>query len=102
MTDLLEQDSKYILDIRLFVTGNYITKGAEHGMLGRVGTHGRIMVNYRGLDVENLIRSEIEGRKGRSVISLCVNNHVREQVRDVVRQMLDKDIDLKELPLHPL
>ncbi|KAG4410826.1 hypothetical protein IFR04_016035 [Cadophora malorum] len=82
MTDLLEQDSEYVLDIRLFVTGNYITNGAEH-------------VNYRGLDVENLIRSEIEGRKGRSVIS-------RQQVREAVRQMLDKDLHLKELPFHPL
>jgi len=88
-------------------------------MVGRVGKHDRIIVNYRGLDVENLIRSEIEGRKGRSVIScksgneqmpypltddltVCVNNHVGEQVREVVRQMLDKDIHLKELPFHPL
>lgn len=38
-------------------------------MVGRVDKHDRIIVNYRGLDVENLIRSEIEGRKGRSVIS---------------------------------
>ena len=38
-------------------------------MVGRVGTHDRIVVNYRGLDVENLIKSEIEGTKGRSVIS---------------------------------
>lgn len=38
-------------------------------MVGRVGTYDRIVSNYRGLDVENLIRSEIEGRKGRSVIS---------------------------------
>ena len=29
----------------------------------------RIVVNYRGLNVEDLIRSEIENRKGRSVIS---------------------------------
>ncbi|KAH6696565.1 hypothetical protein BKA61DRAFT_741711 [Leptodontidium sp. MPI-SDFR-AT-0119] len=102
MTDLLEQDSEYVLDIRLFVTGNYITNGAEHGKVGRVGRHDRIIVNYRGLDVENLIRSEIEGRKGRSVISLCVNSYVGEQVREAVRQMLDKDIYLKELPFHPL
>jgi len=76
-------------------------------------------VNYRGLDVENLIRSEIEGRKGRSVISckssykempylltddliVCVNNYIGEQVREVVRQMLDKDIHLKELPFYLL
>jgi hypothetical protein len=88
-------------------------------MVGRGGTHGRIKINYRGLDVENLIRSEIEGRKGRSVIScksrcercstrtdglilVCVNNHIREQVRKVVRQMLEKDIHLKELPFHPV
>ncbi|CZR58393.1 uncharacterized protein PAC_08285 [Phialocephala subalpina] len=102
MTDLLEQDSEYILDIRLFVVGNYITKGAEHGMVGRISTHDRIIVNYRGLDVENLIRSELEGRKGQSVVSLCVNYHIGEQVREVVRQMLDKDIQLKELPFHPL
>jgi hypothetical protein len=38
-------------------------------MVGRVGTHDRIIVNYGDLDVENLVRSEIEGRKGRSVIS---------------------------------
>ncbi|KAN0103431.1 hypothetical protein V8E51_011744, partial [Hyaloscypha variabilis] len=76
MTDLLEQDSEYVLAIRLFVTGNYITDGAEH-------------VNYGDLDVENLIRSEIE----RSKCNL---------VREVVRQVLDKDIHLKELPFHPL
>lgn len=38
-------------------------------MVGRVGRHDRIIVNYRGFDIENLIRSEIEGRKGQSVIS---------------------------------
>jgi hypothetical protein len=38
-------------------------------MVGRVGTHDRIIVNYRGFDIGNLIRAEIEGRKGRTVIS---------------------------------
>ena len=38
-------------------------------MVGRVGKHDRIKVNYQGLKVEKLIRDEIEGRKGRSVIS---------------------------------
>ena len=44
-------------------------------MVGRVGTHDRIVVNYRGLNVENLIRSEIEGRKGRSVVS-CKSGYI--------------------------
>jgi hypothetical protein len=35
-------------------------------------------------------------------LTVCVNNHVGEQVREVVRQMLDKDIHLKELPFHLL
>ncbi len=38
-------------------------------MVGQVGTYDCIVVNYRGFDIENLIRSEIEGRKGRSVVS---------------------------------
>jgi hypothetical protein len=43
-------------------------------MVGQVGKHDRIIVNYRGLDVKNLIRSEIEGRKSRSVI-LCKSGY---------------------------
>jgi hypothetical protein len=38
-------------------------------MVSRGSTHGRIKVYYRGLDVENPIKSEIEEQKGRSVIS---------------------------------
>ena len=30
-------------------------------MVGRIGTHDRIIVNYRGLDIEILIRSKTEG-----------------------------------------
>jgi hypothetical protein len=40
--------------------------GAE--IYTRVGKHNCIIVNYRDLDIKNLIRSEIEERKGRSMI----------------------------------
>jgi hypothetical protein len=32
-------------------------------MVGPVGTHDRIMVDYRGLDVENLIDLKLKGEK---------------------------------------
>jgi hypothetical protein len=88
-------------------------------MFGRGSIYSRIKINYRGLDVENLIRTEIERQKGRSIIScksryrrystrtdslilVYINNCIREQVCKVVRQILEKDIYLKELPFYPV
>lgn len=49
-----------------------MTTGVEYGMHGEGGTHGRIKIEYRVLDIENIIRFKLMKRKGRSVI-LCKN-----------------------------
>jgi len=58
-----------ILNIQLFVLDNFISRGAIHGSIVYMGDHRRIKVTYEGLDAENLIRSEINDRRGRTVVS---------------------------------
>ncbi|KAK0635962.1 hypothetical protein B0T17DRAFT_517754 [Bombardia bombarda] len=99
MMELLKRDTDGILDIQLFVLGNYISNQTEPGDVARLGT--RIKMTYDGMNAETLIRSEIKGREGRTVVSLCTNNETSDKIRVIVRQMRDKTIDLKELEYRP-
>jgi len=74
---------------------------------------------YNGINAETLIQSTIEGRKGRTAIFykscirsstyillkcknlVYINNKTSNKIRVIVRQMLDKIIDLKELEYRP-
>ncbi|KAH8653957.1 hypothetical protein BGZ60DRAFT_386823 [Tricladium varicosporioides] len=99
MMELLKRDTDGILDIQLFVLGNYISSQTKAGDVTRLGM--RIKMTYNGMNAETLIRSEIEGRNGRTAVSLCTNNETSDKIRVIVRQMLDKTIDLKELEYRP-
>jgi tRNA pseudouridine-54 N-methylase len=59
-----------IHEIRVFVTGNYVTKSAEHGKVVNDGTHGRVQIIYGAFEINNMIKSELQGQEGRSMI-LC-------------------------------
>jgi hypothetical protein len=56
-----------ILDIQLFVLGRYISSKTKTGDIKPLGK--RIKITYETINAEDLIRSEIDGRKGRMVVS---------------------------------
>ncbi|KAI9767639.1 MAG: hypothetical protein M1840_005510 [Geoglossum simile] len=99
MKELLERDTDRILDIKLFVLGNYISAQTRQGDIVSLGE--RLSKTYEAMDVEDLIRSEIRGRKGHTVISLCMDDEASNKIREIVRRMLDKTIHLKELEFRP-
>ncbi|KAI9784310.1 MAG: hypothetical protein M1839_002371 [Geoglossum umbratile] len=99
MKELLERDTDRILDIKLFVLGDYISAQTRQGDIASLGE--RLSKTYEAMDVENLIRSEIRGRKGHTVISLCMDDEASNKIREIVQYMLDKTIHLKELEFRP-
>jgi hypothetical protein len=50
------------------VAENYTTPGAEYGMRGKSGKHGRLKMDYAILNVEDVIREELGKKRGKSVI----------------------------------
>ncbi|KKY22692.1 putative ferric-chelate reductase [Phaeomoniella chlamydospora] len=99
MKELLRRDTKRILDIRLFILGNFLSNQTHLGDNARPGE--RIDMTYKPMDAEDLIESEMECRKGRTVVSLCTNDERSNEIREIVRCLLDKDIHLKELEFRP-
>ncbi|KAH8650328.1 hypothetical protein BGZ60DRAFT_389188 [Tricladium varicosporioides] len=106
MKELLKKDTdkvslimSQILDIQLFVLGGYISSKTKPGDVRSLGK--RIKMTYEAMNAEDLIRSEIDGRKGHTVVSLCTNSETSGKIREAVRKLLDKTIDLKELEYCP-
>ena len=72
------------------------------------------------MKVENLITSETDCRKGRTLVSrklyikppprsllnkyrkiVCTKDEINDSIRGVIRRILDKDIHLEELKFYP-
>ncbi len=108
-----------MLNVQLHILGNFISKATKYGDTSRYGVHSRIKLTYEALDSESLIKSEIQGRKGRMVISgmpkleskatiatkntflVCANGNVAGRIRRVVGSLLDDRIRLEELDFRP-
>lgn len=58
-----------ILEIRSYFIRDYLSEDMRYGDRTQIGDRCRIKVFYECLDVERRIQSEIEGRKGRMVVS---------------------------------
>ncbi|RDL30195.1 uncharacterized protein BP5553_10473 [Venustampulla echinocandica] len=104
MTELLSQDTEYIINIYVYITGDYVTPGVTHGAEGDGGKHGRIKLRYRALDIEDVTRAELRVRRGRSLVLLCVRGSVGNDARQSVRKMMvgaEEEIRLIELPFKP-
>ncbi len=54
-------------DIQLFILGNFLSTETNRGDNTRPGE--RIKMTYEAMNAENLIKSEIEERKGHTVVS---------------------------------
>jgi hypothetical protein len=67
MKELLERDTHKILQIQLFILGNYLSSATRQGDITTIGK--RITMTYKAMNAENLIRSKIEDRKGYTVVS---------------------------------
>jgi hypothetical protein len=109
-----------VLDIHVFVTGQYVTKGAKHGMQGQAGAHGRIQMAWRALDIADM-RAQLSERRGRSLVLcecsnkvtstglirhalVCGRTLIIDQARKAVQEVMGKGnegIRLIELPFRP-
>ncbi|KAH8749129.1 hypothetical protein F5883DRAFT_695428 [Diaporthe sp. PMI_573] len=67
MQYLLRLDVEKILDIRLFVVGAILSETTRRGDHMKLGE--RIDLTYDFMDAEDLIGAEMDGRKGRIVVS---------------------------------
>jgi len=56
-----------VLNIWLFVLGNYLSSTTMPG--ATVSNRKRLQTTYTGIDLDKLIKNEIEGRTGSTVIS---------------------------------
>ncbi|KAF2806348.1 uncharacterized protein BDZ99DRAFT_479610 [Mytilinidion resinicola] len=97
---LKEQDTGRILNIRLFVRGNFLSKETRRGDYKQIGE--RIDITYNAINAKELIRAEFKIRKGLTVVSLCTNDEVGDKLREIVRSMLDDTIYLKKLDFRPI
>ncbi|KAF7894689.1 uncharacterized protein EAF01_010139 [Botrytis porri] len=105
MTELLREDTQYILKIYIYVTGDFTTPGVQYGMSGKGGEHGRIDLEYKILDIDNIIKTELSVKRGRSMVLVCVKRSIGKQIRKAIRAMINRerqDIYLKELPFYPV
>jgi hypothetical protein len=67
MKELLTRDTNKILDIQLFVLGNYLSSKTKQGDISWYGQ--RIKMTFEAMNAKFLIESEIKDRKGHTVVS---------------------------------
>ncbi|KAH7345846.1 ferric reductase transmembrane component 3, partial [Plectosphaerella cucumerina] len=100
MQQLLEQDEKsQILHIYLFVVGGFLSQDAE--MTGFVNRGKRIVVTYKAMDAAYLTDVELGRHGGRTVVSMCANALMVDQVRGLVRRRGDAKVHVKCLDFCP-
>uniref|UniRef100_A0A093UXW8 Ferric/cupric reductase transmembrane component 2 n=1 Tax=Talaromyces marneffei PM1 TaxID=1077442 RepID=A0A093UXW8_TALMA len=129
MNELLKTvKRKKMLDIRIFVLGEYKTPGAVQGSSGTKGSFDRIKVSFDPMDAETAIDNEIDNlyrnlidtvenpdetdtenpnetvhqnRNDGIIITMCVHRKMANQVRRFVATNLDTAIQLEELDFYP-
>lgn len=57
-----------ILDMHVYIGGHFLSK-AEKGTVQNIGNHKRITNHYEAMRSADLVKSEIEQRKGRTLVS---------------------------------
>ncbi|KAH7031024.1 uncharacterized protein B0I36DRAFT_288807 [Microdochium trichocladiopsis] len=99
MNEMLALDTDYILDIRLFIRGDYLSQQTSQGTVQQLGSHNRITLTYTSMDPESIIQTELSTRKGRTLVSLCTNPKI---TRAVLRgNIWADDVDVKRLDFQP-
>ncbi|KAK3167635.1 hypothetical protein OEA41_010762 [Lepraria neglecta] len=76
MTRLLSEDKgSYVLRITLYVLRNFNDEQISYGRKEQYGDHERIKKLYRRPYLEKIVKSEIDAKRGRLVItSECISN----------------------------
>ncbi|KAI0165311.1 hypothetical protein GGR52DRAFT_585349 [Hypoxylon sp. FL1284] len=99
--ELLALDVDYILDIHVYIRGHFLSRGVAEGDVEKPGTHGRITNTYAKMRPDVLIASEMETRKGKTVVSLCTNPTTSRVVMEVLEDAAHGDVDVKRLDFQP-
>ncbi|KAI0191344.1 hypothetical protein F4808DRAFT_443927 [Astrocystis sublimbata] len=101
MDELLALDQDYILDMQLYIPGRSLSDRGSDSTVKKLGTHGRITLNYTAMRADQLIASEIGKRKGITLVSLCTNPKVTRAVIKVVQSVKDEAIRTEVLDFQP-
>ncbi|GAB1319498.1 hypothetical protein MFIFM68171_09708 [Madurella fahalii] len=99
MQQLLKQDTDKILDIHIYVLGNFLSRVTDQGDYVQLGE--RIDMTYGPLHIREVINDEMKQRKGRTAISVCTDDETSDAIRQVIRSMTDNTVSLKELEFSP-
>ncbi|KAI1382492.1 uncharacterized protein F4822DRAFT_435527 [Hypoxylon trugodes] len=100
MQMLLKSDTDRVLDIRIFILGDFLSPvETSRGDCKKLGK--RISMRYDALPVEEVLHQELQRRKGQTVISLCTNTKMSGRIREAVRNTADDNISVKELDFQP-
>ncbi|KAF2752452.1 hypothetical protein EJ05DRAFT_345599 [Pseudovirgaria hyperparasitica] len=95
MQSLLARDRNMILNIQLFVCGEFLSRKTVKGDIKRLGL--RITPTFCAMDTPCVIAHELHERKGRTIVSLCVDKLTNQAIRKAVCQEADRGVVVEEL-----
>ncbi|KAI1642175.1 uncharacterized protein F4817DRAFT_369653 [Daldinia loculata] len=101
MDELLALDRDYILDIQLYIKAHFLSSRASKGDVEKLGSHGRITLTYATMRPNIIIASEMERRKGKTLVSLCTNPSTTRVITDILEHAAHTDVDVKRLDFQP-
>ncbi|KAF2752706.1 ferric reductase transmembrane component 3 [Pseudovirgaria hyperparasitica] len=99
MQSLLARDRDLILNIQLFVCGEFLSRKTVKGDIKRLGL--RITQTFCAMDTPCVIAHELHERKGRTIVSLCVDKLTNQAIRRAVCQEADRGVVVEELDFRP-
>ncbi|GBF63951.1 hypothetical protein TMEN_6619 [Trichophyton mentagrophytes] len=93
MDKLLEQDTgSYILRF-----GLYLPKGESKGEPEADGKHKRIWKIYSPMEPLKIISKDFWSRKGKKLVTVAANAHIRDGIRDLVQQNMVEEVKILNL-----
>ncbi|KAK7421009.1 hypothetical protein QQZ08_010130 [Neonectria magnoliae] len=99
MQQLLGEDTGRILDIHIYVLGDFLSRVIDQGDYVQLGE--RIDMTYGPMDIEEVLNIELKQKKGNTAISVCADDKMSDAIRKLVQGMTDDTISLKELDFRP-
>ncbi|KAI4275098.1 MAG: hypothetical protein LQ337_003470 [Flavoplaca oasis] len=90
-----------ILRIRLYVLRQFDNQGASYGDQEQYGSHERIRKLYGKPDIQKLIETEINNKRGRLMITTATNGKLRDKIRNAVCEYMVEDVKLVHLDFQP-
>ncbi|KAL8742601.1 MAG: hypothetical protein Q9190_004941 [Brigantiaea leucoxantha] len=98
---LTEDEGLYILRIRLYVLRQFESSDVSYGHTVPYGEHDRINKLYGKPDLQKIIQTEINEKRGRLLISTATDAKMQDSIRQIVQRYLTRDVQLLNLAFEP-